>query len=142
MGNCVYTIIGAIIGGTISFYISRVLGREIVEKIIKGRGKWFEDGVEKRGFLLIFILRLIPLFPFDIISYGAGLSKIKYKDFAFGTLIGIIPGVLIFTNLGDKTLNTKSPEFIIAIALLILLLLISYFLKKRISFEKLQSEIK
>ena len=138
----IFTIIGALIGGTISFYISRLLGREIVDKIVRGKGKWFEDGIEKKGFLLILTLRLIPLVPFDIISYGAGLSKIKYRDFAFATFIGIIPGVLIFSNLGDKTVNVKSPEFIIAVALLIGLLVLSYFLKKKVTFEKLQDEIK
>lgn len=138
----IYTIIGALIGGTISFYISRILGREIVEKLVHGKGKWFEAGVEKKGFLLILSLRLIPLVPFDIISYGAGLSKIKYSDFAFATFIGIIPGVLIFSNLGDKSLNLKSPEFIIAMALLICLLILSYFLKKKITLEKLQNELK
>lgn len=138
----IFTIIGALIGGTISFYISRLLGREIVDKIVRGKGKWFEKGIEKKGFLLILTLRLIPLVPFDIISYGAGLSKIKYSDFTFATFIGIIPGVLIFSNLGDKTLNVKSPEFIIAIGLLIALLVLSYFLKKKITFEKLQDDLK
>jgi len=138
----IFTIIGALIGGTISFYISRLLGREIVEKIVRGKGKWFEEGIENKGFLLILTLRLIPLVPFDIISYGAGLSKIKYSDFAFATLIGIIPGVLIFSNLGDKTLDVQSPQFIIAIGILIILLILSYFLKKKLSFEKLQDDLK
>ena len=142
MKGTIFTIIGALIGGTISFYISRFLGREIVDKIVRGKGKWFEQGIEKKGFLLILTLRLIPLVPFDIISYGAGLSKIKYSDFAFATFIGIIPGVLIFSNLGDKTLEVNSPQFIIAIGLLIALLIISYFLKKKITLEKLQDDLK
>jgi len=142
VNGSIFTVIGALIGGTISFYISRILGREIVEKLVRGKGKWFEDGIEKKGFLLILTLRLIPLVPFDIISYGAGISKIKYSDFIFATFIGIIPGVLIFSNLGDKTLNVKSPEFVIAILLLVVLLVLSYFLKKKITFEKLQKELK
>ncbi|MGE5628848.1 MAG: TVP38/TMEM64 family protein [Solirubrobacterales bacterium] len=138
----VYTIIGAAIGGSISFYISRIFGRNIVEKLVRGKGKWFDEGVEKKGFIVILTLRLIPLVPFDIISYGAGLSKIKYWDFLLGTLIGIIPGVLIFSNLGDKTLNVKSPEFVKAVGLLIFLFICSYFLKRKISFEKVQSDAK
>lgn len=138
----VYTIIGAVAGGTLSFYISRIFGRSIVEKIVRGKGKWFDEGVEDKGFILILSLRLIPLVPFDIISYGAGLSKIKYQDFVLGTIIGIIPGVLIFSNLGDKTLNVNSPEFIAAIGLLISLFICSYFLKKKITFEKIQSDAK
>ncbi|WML33974.1 TVP38/TMEM64 family protein [Clostridium sp. OS1-26] len=137
----VYTIIGAVFGATLSFYIARFLGRDFVNKLVHGKGKWFEDGVEKRGFFIVLMLRLIPLVPFDVISYGSGLSKIKFKDFLFGTIIGIIPGVLIFTNLGDKCIDTSSSGFIISIALLILLFVFSYIMKKKISFKNLQENI-
>lgn len=138
----IYTIIGAVCGGTLSFYIARFLGRSVVDKLVYGKGKWFEDGVEKKGFLIIFTLRLIPLVPFDIISYAAGLSKIKFKEFLLATVFGIMPGVFIFTNLGDKFLNIKSPEFIIAAILLILLFLVSYFMKRKLSSKKLGKNIK
>lgn len=133
-----YTIIGALFGAVLSFYISRILGRSVVSKIVKNKGRYFEEGVEKKGFILILILRLIPLIPFDVISYLAGLSKIKFKDFILGTAIGIIPGILIFINIGDKSLNFKSIEFIISLILLIGLLVISLIIKKKISFNKVQ----
>jgi len=136
-----YTIIGAVCGGTLAFFISRTFGRGLVEKLIKGKGEWFEDGIEKRGFLFIFILRLIPLVPFDVISYGAGLSKIKYKDFALATSVGIIPGVLIYTNLGDKSGNLFSAQFLGAVLILVLLMIFSYFIKKMISIKGLQKKV-
>ncbi|WP_434293569.1 TVP38/TMEM64 family protein [Clostridium botulinum] len=137
----VYTIIGAVCGASLSFYIARFLGRTVVEKLIRGKGKWFEDGVEKNGFLVVFILRLIPLVPFDIISYGAGLSKIKFKDFVSATIVGIIPGILVFINLGDKALNIKFKQFVISVVLLVLLCLASFIMKKKLSFNKLQKNI-
>ncbi|EJO5345974.1 TVP38/TMEM64 family protein [Clostridium botulinum] len=137
----VYTIIGAVCGATLSFYIARVLGRNVVEKLVRGKAKWFDNGVEKNGFLVIFILRLIPLVPFDVISYGAGLSKIKFKDFILATTVGIIPGILVFINLGDKALNVKSKQFFISIILLVLLCLSSFIMKKKLSFHKLQKDI-
>lgn len=135
-----YTLIGAVSGGTLAFLIARYFGRGVVSKLVNGKGKWFEDGVEKRGLLIITAFRLIPLVPFDIISYGAGLSKIRFKDFIFGTLVGVIPGVFIFINLGDKSSKFGSTQFIIAIALLFLLFAISFILKKKISFKKLQDD--
>lgn len=136
-----YTIIGALFGAVLSFYISRILGRSVVSNIVKNKGRYFEEGVEKKGFILILILRLIPLIPFDVISYLAGLSKIKFKDFILGTAIGIIPGILIFINIGDKSLNFKSIEFIISLILLIGLIVISLIIKKKISFNKVQQHL-
>lgn len=136
-----YTIIGAVCGATLSFFISRTFGRGLVEKLIKGKAEWFEDGIEKRGFLFIFILRLIPLVPFDVISYGAGLSKIKYTDFLFATFIGIVPGVLVYTNLGDKSGKLFSGQFLGATLILIFLIIFSYFIKKKISIKGVQNKV-
>ncbi|OPX89174.1 MAG: TVP38/TMEM64 family inner membrane protein YdjZ [Pelotomaculum sp. PtaB.Bin013] len=134
-----YTIIGAIIGATVAFYISRLLGRGVVEKLVKGKMQKFEDGIEKGGFLLILIMRLIPIIPFNVISYGAGLTRIKYTDYILSTMIGIIPGVVVFTNLGDKALCVRSLEFMLSVGILALMVIMSILLKRRFSFEELQT---
>lgn len=136
-----YTILGAICGGTLSFFIARYFGRGLVEKLIKHKAQWFDDGVEKKGFLLIFILRLVPLIPYDVISYGAGLSKIKFKDFLMATAIGIIPGVLVYANLGDKSGSASSIQFVIACLILLALFGVSFVVKKRLTFGKLQNTL-
>lgn len=136
----IYTLIGAIFGSTLSFYIARLIGRDFVLKLVRHRADWFEDGVEKQGFLIILLLRLVPLIPFDIISYGAGLSKIRYADFLFATFIGIIPGVVIYANLGDQVLNVNSPGFYLSIGLLISLFILSYYLKKILAKSKFKRQ--
>jgi len=87
----------------------------------------------------VFILRLIPLFPFDVISYSAGFSGVKFKDFALATILGIIPGIFVFTNIGDKASEIGSSRFYASIALLIGLIVISYVLKNKISLQEIQS---
>lgn len=139
--GALYTIIGAVLGATLSFCISRYLGRSFAEKLIRHKAEWFDEGVEDRGFIIILMLRLIPLVPFDIISYGAGLSKIKYMDFMFATFIGIIPGVFIYSNLGDKALNIMSIEFWLAVGMLVSLFAVSYVLKKKYTLKKIQGSV-
>lgn len=126
------TLIGAVCGASISFYISRFFGRNLVKRISSDKLQWVEKNLEQDGFFVVILLRLVPLIPFDIISYGAGLSSIKFSHFILATSIGIIPGVYVYTNLGDKSLNVHSPEFILSIAILVLLVVISYFLKKKL----------
>jgi len=136
-----YTIIGAVCGGTLSFFISRTFGRGLVKKLVNGKVEWLENGIERRGFLFILMLRLIPLVPFDVISYGAGLSRIKYKDFALATSIGIVPGVLVYANLGDKSGNVFSVQFLEAALILVLLIIFSCFIKNKISIKGLQNKV-
>jgi len=139
--GALYTMIGALIGATVAFYISRLLGRGAIEKLVKGKLQKFDEGVEKGGFLLILILRLIPIIPFNAISLGAGLTRIKYSDYILSTMLGIIPGVLVFTNLGDKALKVNSPEFLGAVGILASMVIVSVILKKRFSFEEMQTRI-
>lgn len=137
----IYILIGALCGAALSFYISRGLGKSFIQRFIKKDIECFQNGVEKRGFIIILLLRLIPLLPFDVISYGAGLSKIRFKDFISATAVGIIPGVLVYANLGDKSAVFGSKEFYIAVGLLILLFMVSYIFKKKISFNNVQENI-
>ncbi|MDZ5252538.1 TVP38/TMEM64 family protein [Clostridium sp. LIBA-8841] len=125
-----YTSIGALIGGSISFFISRILGQSFVEKLENDKLKNIQNLLKDNGFLMILLLRLIPLFPFDLISYGAGLTKISYKDFVLGTLIGTIPGILVFVNLGAQWISFNKESIYLSVSLLILFIIVSLFLKK------------
>ena len=127
----IYTAIGAILGATLSFYISRKLGRNFVKKLTKEKLDNVEEMKNSNGFFIIFMLRLIPLFPFDIISYGAGLTSVKYKDFILATFLGTIPGILVFTNIGAQSVNMGSGSFYISIGALVLLFITSMVLKKK-----------
>jgi len=136
-----YTIIGATLGATVAFYISKLLGRGAVEKLAKGKMLLIEEGIEHGGFLLILILRLIPIIPFNVISFGAGLTKVKYFDYMLATMFGIIPGSLVFVNLGDKAFDVRSLEFILAVGLLLLLVIVSKFFKNRFNVEDWQVKV-
>lgn len=137
-GGFIYTMIGALCGATVAFYLARVLGREVLKKIIGEKLRGIEAKIENNGFLVVFLLRLIPLFPFDIISYSAGLSKVKYKDFIVATAIGTIPGIFVFTNIGDKSLEIGSHSFYISLALLVLLFVFSVTLKKKFIMKSMK----
>ena len=71
------------------------------------------------------------MFPFKVVSYSAGLAGVDWKEFALATLVGSMPGILVYTNLGDKVHDIRSPEFVFAVVLLILLTVV-FTLAKRI----------
>lgn len=129
-GGVVLTSIGSLLGGIISFVISKALGKGVVKKIIKRDIVIFENKDTKSAFFLILILRLIPLFPFKIVSYSAGLTDMKLRDFSLATVIGSLPGIIVYTNLGDKTTKLGTTEFYISIGLVVLLFAVSLIFKR------------
>ncbi len=92
----IYNEIGALIGASAAFYIGRYLGRDFATSLIGSRLKKYDDMIEEKGFSTVLYLRLI-FFPFTPLNFGMGLTKVRFKDYFFGTLFGIIAGGFILT---------------------------------------------
>lgn len=126
--------IGATCSSTVGFYLARHFGQWLKNRRQDKShqlGK-LEQSLDNNGFIIVFILRLLPIAPFDLISYAAGFSRIRYKDYIFATVIGMFPGVLIYANIGENTLDINSKSFYISIALLLLLTALVCAMKKSI----------
>ena len=88
--------------------------------------------LEKNGFTVVLVLRLIPLFNFDLISYAAGLSKVKKSHFLIATVIGIIPGTFAYNFLGASTVSDNSGKFILALIIFAVAIIVPVLFRKRI----------
>ncbi len=95
------TWLGVLLGGTLSFGISRLFGRRFV--VHNERLEGLDRQLEEHGAIVIFVLRLVPLFSFDIISYVAGLSGIPFWRFFAATALGMAPGTFVFVYLGSAS---------------------------------------
>ena len=133
----VYTFIGAVLNCALMFLLARYVGRSQVQRLVEQKlsPQWqrrlqIADG--KEGFLLLIILRLIPAVPNNLLTYTSGLTGISFSSYLLASAIGIIPGTFAFINIGDKTLEAGSPSFWIAIGLLVLLLVVTGLLGKKL----------
>lgn len=130
VAGSVYTLIGAALNCYLMFLLSRHLGRERVRRYVMGalspawRGR-LERSAGREGFLLLVILRLIPAVPYNLINYAFGLTDMAVTSYMLASVIGIIPGTLVFINLGDKAMDPASPAFWGAVGLLLLLLVVT-----------------
>lgn len=113
-----YSLIGANAGAFIAFAAGRFVGKGFVERIV---GERFESMLQKiadHGFQIIFYLRLVPIIPYNALNLLAGASPIEFYDYFWATIIGMIPGTILFAFLGDALWHPMSPKFFIAIALI------------------------
>jgi uncharacterized membrane protein YdjX (TVP38/TMEM64 family) len=129
----VYTIIGATLGALLSFLISRYFGKQLVNKQWTGKWSMLEKRLEEQGFLYILLIRLIPFISFDLISYAAGVSKIRMLPYLLGTFFGIIPITIAFNFLGSSFTEGSSNTVFIAILLIALVLAISFIFRKKLN---------
>jgi uncharacterized membrane protein YdjX (TVP38/TMEM64 family) len=127
----IFTLIGATAGAVLSFWVSRKLGGDMVKKEWKGKAQVLQEQLEQRGFIYILLLRLIPVFNFDLISYLAGVSKVRFGSFFFGTLIGIVPGTFAYNFLGSSFVESDMKTIGFAILLFLAVLIIPLWIRKK-----------
>ncbi|MBC8016242.1 MAG: TVP38/TMEM64 family protein [Sporomusaceae bacterium] len=132
----VYVVLGGLLGACLCFAIARSLGQEKTKKYF---GKFpqiraFDDQVIEHGFRTILFMRVVPIFPYDPVSYLAGLSNIRFRDYTAATAIGMIPGAFAYNVLGYSLTNILSPTFLMAVALVIVVMctpLVYHFVKNK-----------
>lgn len=91
----------AMLGAVICFYISRILGRDIVEKLTSRAGlENIDKFFKKHGSNSIIIARLLPFISFDLVSYAAGLTAMSFLPFFIATGIGQLPATIIYSYVG------------------------------------------
>ena len=134
----IYNFIGLMLGATADFFLARYLGRDFISRFFKGRLEKFDEKSERHGFRLMLYLRMVPFLPFISINFGAGLSKIKFSDFFWGTSIGILPSLCIVTYFASslisgtaETRHNVMGHVIISTLLLLAISLLPTVIKKR-----------
>ncbi|AFZ45546.1 SNARE associated Golgi family protein [Halothece sp. PCC 7418] len=109
----IFVFIGATIGATLAFLVGRYLARGWVEKRIEGNPKFkaIDQAVAEEGMKIVLLTRLSPIFPFNLLNYAYGLTKVTLRDYVIGTL-GILPGTIMYVYVGSlaKNLATLASE--------------------------------
>lgn len=132
----IFTMIGAVLSATVGFFIARKLGQNFVNKLLKGKSTQIEGDIEKHGLSIMLFLRLAFVFPYDPLSFAAGLSKMEYKDFIIGTFIGVLPEMIAYNYLGTSMDNLISRKTLIVLIVIISFAAGSVFMKFKMNRKK------
>jgi len=95
-----YNLTGATVGAVLAFLVARYLASEWVEQKTGGRLKQLKQGVEGEGWRFVAFVRLVPLFPFNLLNYALGLTRIRLTHYLIATYLFMLPGAIAYTYLG------------------------------------------
>jgi uncharacterized membrane protein YdjX (TVP38/TMEM64 family) len=92
---------GAVLGSSAAFALARTLARERVTRWLSRdpRAAAIDEAVADRGLLIVLLFRLSPVFPYNVLNYALGASRIRYRDFLIGS-VGMLPGTVLYTYYG------------------------------------------
>ncbi|QQQ73694.1 TVP38/TMEM64 family protein [Saccharothrix sp. 6-C] len=120
-------------GAVIAFFVARLLGRPWVARWLgSGRLKALDAVFARDGLAATVVLRLLPVVPFAVSNYGAGVTAVAPTSFAAGTALGLLPTTALAATLGDAALDLGSPRSIAAGAAWLVLALVGVWWGRRL----------
>lgn len=127
----IVNMLGFFISGTLAFVLSRLLDKNIIDKILRGKAVTLNNNMEKNGFKILLFLRLPPVLPYDPLSYACGLTKIKYKSFITASLLGVVPETICYSYMGQNIFNPFSAKFLVPLSVVIIATVLSVIAFKK-----------
>ena len=128
--------LGSTLGAVLGFYVARYILKDWVEERFGDRLHPIQEGLLKNDIHYMLFLRLVPLTPFFLVNIAMGASRVSWKVFMIGTLLGKLPAIWIYANAGSNLANLRSlsditsPRVMVALTLLCLLTLTPVIYKK------------
>ncbi|MGO8715325.1 MAG: TVP38/TMEM64 family protein [Smithella sp.] len=131
--------IASVIGASICFLISRYLARDLILRKLAQNEKFLklDRMAEEHGAIFVAITRLVPIFPFNVLNYGFGLTGVRFRTYVFMSWLCMLPGTILYVVGTDTILRGvsegKIPWLLVSVLLLaaiILAFLVSWARKK------------
>ncbi len=140
-------LLSATLGATLVFLAARYVFAEAISRRMGTMAKRLISEFHRNDFNYLLFLRLVPLFPFWLINLATAFTPIKVRTYVLATAIGIIPGALVFTNLGQSLAKIDSPDQLLsfktvsALILLGIFALVPVFVKKFRWIKRMVGEV-
>lgn len=104
--------IGSTLGAAAAFLAGRFLARELIEARVAANPRFqaIDRAVGEKGFLIVLLTRLSPVFPFNLLNYAYGLTRVGFRDYFLASWLGMLPGTLMYVYLGSAVDNLTDLE--------------------------------
>jgi uncharacterized membrane protein YdjX (TVP38/TMEM64 family) len=131
----IYSALGALLGAVTSFLIARFLGRDFMERFLGGHINFCTQCSDRLLARVVFLSRLVPIVSFDIVSYGAGLTKMSLKVFIIATFLGMLPLTFVYNTFGSVLVVGSWLALILGLFMVVLFFLFPLLIEKRDLFS-------
>jgi uncharacterized membrane protein YdjX (TVP38/TMEM64 family) len=131
--------VAALVAAVISFAFTRTIGRDYMSKKLAGRWEAIDAEMRQGGLFYMFAIRLLPIIPYGIVNFAAGLTSIRFRDYLIGTSLGTIPGILPFVMMGSGLQALSSGNILplmVAFTLIGVLVAVATWYRRRRQFPK------
>ena len=132
----IYTFIAAFINSTLTYFLGKYVAYDFINDIANEKYhdvyiKLKEKSNGKEGFIFMLIVRLLPFVPYTLLNYMSGAVGFSYPVFISSSMLGILPGIFIYTNIGTNLTELGSRNFYISILIFAIFVSITTLIAKK-----------
>ncbi|MFT5142507.1 MAG: putative membrane protein YdjX (TVP38/TMEM64 family), partial [Thalassolituus oleivorans] len=98
----------SVLASLLAFLLGRTLARVWVAKKVASSPRWtaIDAAIAEDGLKVVLLLRLSPLFPYNLLNYALGLTGVRFRDYLLGSFVGMLPGTILYVYLGSLVTTT------------------------------------
>ena len=122
----IYTFVGENIAASVAFLVARYFGGDQLSRFKKV--KRIDEELKEHGLRTVIFLRLVPLFPFDVVNFGLGRTSVSFKKYVIGTAVGVLPGLTAYIFLGASLLSGM--YIIPTLGVFLLVTILAHYMRK------------
>lgn len=120
----------ALVGATLAFALARAMGRDAVDRLTRGRTARADAVLAEHGLGAVVAVRLVPVLPFTVINYAAGVTALRWPAYLLGSALGMVPGSLAYAAVGAW--GTDPWGLFSGVAALVLLVVVGSIVGRRL----------
>ena len=130
----VWTWVGAVIAAMLAFGLARWLGAPIIKRFVSNAALTrFEELINRRGAPFLLFARMIPLIPYTVVNYGAGLSPVRFRTYLWTSALGMAPPIFAFVSAGALMKDQPWLGWVTVFSIIALFSLIAFYVRKMLA---------
>jgi phospholipase D1/2 len=115
-----YAAAGAAASAILTYGVGALIGRETLESVLGPRLNRIRRAITRHGVLAVATVRMVPIAPFTVVNLAAGASRIPFTDYVLGTILGMLPGLVLMSALGYQIFNVLTAPTPLNVSLFVL----------------------
>jgi uncharacterized membrane protein YdjX (TVP38/TMEM64 family) len=141
----VYSALGVFASAFLVYFVGAYLGKATVERLLGPKLRRVLDGARQRGVFVVVAFRIVPVAPGTVVNLALGASGIRFADFAIGSVVGMTPGLLLVSIMGDRIVALLTDPTVGEVGILVLCiatyLALAFVAQVLLSRHRHQSEV-
>ncbi|AIF65955.1 hypothetical protein GZ22_04455 [Terribacillus saccharophilus] len=128
----IFILIGSAGAAIVAYFLARFFSERFGDKDLGERVEKIKQKLHDEGFFYVLVMRVLPVFNYDLVSYVAGLTRVKFKQYMAASVLGVLPGTMTYALVGSSIVSLNYTYIAIILLIILICALIGFWKRDKI----------